>query len=309
VNLAIDTIQATEVRPHIPFVSIVVPTYNRPSKVEALLEALQHLEYRRDSFEVIIVDDGSPVPLDEIVVRAGQGLPVRLVRQTNAGASAARNRGAQEAVGTLIAFTDDDCAPDPFWLTRLVGVWAGDPRVAVGGRTENALVQNAFSAASQVLVNYVQDYYCERGDRSSFVPTSNLAFPRESFLAMGGFNASYDGAGGEDREVCDRWQHEGGRIDVALDAIIRHSHALTARSFVRQHFNYGKGAYLYRQHRSKWRNEPMTIEPLKFYVLMFSSPFRSLPLLTALKIVPLLGLAQAANVFGFFWRAATARRR
>ena len=50
-----------------PFFSIIIPTYNRPQILAGCLEAIALLEYPRDRFEVIVVDDGSENPLDSIV--------------------------------------------------------------------------------------------------------------------------------------------------------------------------------------------------------------------------------------------------
>ncbi|MFM7142900.1 MAG: glycosyltransferase family A protein, partial [Alphaproteobacteria bacterium] len=59
-------------------------------------------------------------PLDRLAERLDGRLHVRLLRQERSGPAAARNRGVREAHGEFVAFTDDDCRPDPQWLATLV---------------------------------------------------------------------------------------------------------------------------------------------------------------------------------------------
>src|ERR1700687_4271431 len=102
-----------------PLFSIIVPTYARPLELVDCLEALARLEFRRDSFEVIVVDDGSPSPPAAVVERFRDRLTLNLVTAPHGGPAAARNRGAERATGKFFAFTDDDCRPAPNWLDAL----------------------------------------------------------------------------------------------------------------------------------------------------------------------------------------------
>jgi glycosyltransferase involved in cell wall biosynthesis len=96
-----------------PLVSIVIPTYARPERLRECLAALARQTMPADTFEVVVVDDGSPQPVVPPADTAAAGPTIRIIRQSNAGPSAARNRGVAEARGELIALTDDDCLPTP----------------------------------------------------------------------------------------------------------------------------------------------------------------------------------------------------
>lgn len=86
-----------------PFVSVVIPGYNAMYLGEAIISVLAQTFH---DFELIVIDDGSP---DGRVSEVCAGFPeVRCLRQENAGASAARNRGILEARGEWVAFLDDD---------------------------------------------------------------------------------------------------------------------------------------------------------------------------------------------------------
>ncbi|MGB7265352.1 MAG: glycosyltransferase [Terracidiphilus sp.] len=94
-----------------PFVSVVIPTFNRVRQVRAALESVLAQTYRE--FEVIIVDDGSTdgtgSALEPIISASNNGgTQVHYIFQPNLGQSAARNKGAEEARGEWVAFLDSD---------------------------------------------------------------------------------------------------------------------------------------------------------------------------------------------------------
>ena len=84
-----------------------------------------------------------------------------VINQANAGPGAARNRGASEGRGELLAFTDDDCTPEPGWLANLESQLVAEPDCVAGGRMVNILrgFGNVCSASSQSLVSYLYTYY------------------------------------------------------------------------------------------------------------------------------------------------------
>ena len=291
-----------------PFISIVIPTYNRPDQLAVCLLACSRLDYPHDRFEVLVVDDGGTTALDEIIAQFHGVLTLKLLRQENAGPAAARNRGAYEAVGQLLVFTDDDCTPAPDWLARLAERHVQASDCAVGGETYNALESNIYSTTSQLLVSYLLMYYSGAPERVRFFPSCNVAFPTKRFSDVGGFDVSFPRAAGEDRELCDRWQHQGYRMIHVPEAVIYHSHHLTATTFLRQHFHYGCGAFYYHLHRAHHRRQPIRVEPPIFYVKMLAHPFGKLPFLKAVRVMLLLIAAQAINAAGFFWERARGKR-
>ena len=76
-----------------------------------------------------------------------------------------------------------------------------------------------------------------------------MAVERSAILACGGFDERFTGAA-EDRELCDRWRHRGGRLVYRPEAVVYHAHDLRLGSFVRQHHAYGRGAYTYHRVRA-----------------------------------------------------------
>ncbi len=287
-----------------PRFSIVIPTYNRPEQLAVCLQACARLDYPRDRFEVIVVDDGGAIPLDPVVARFQGALTLKLLRQKNTGPAAARNTGVSEAIGEFLAFTDDDCVPASNWLRALAAKTIAFPGSAVGGRTINALTDNLCSTASQVLISYLNEYYNCIPQDARFFPSNNLAFPRDLFLAAGGFDPSYPRAAAEDRELCDRWLHQGMRMVYAPEAVMYHAHALTLRTFLRQHFHYGRGAFCFHRVRARRGQCRIKVEPLMFYIKMLRFPFSGELGVRASIVMALIVLAQIANATGFFWERA-----
>src|SRR5215470_15202715 len=117
-----------------PFFSIVVPTYRRPAQLAVCLDAITRLDYPADRFEVIVVDDGSGAPPETAVAAVRGRVDVTLLAPPHRGPAAARNAGAAHAKGDVLAFTDDDCAPDASWLRALARCLGPDALCAAGGR-------------------------------------------------------------------------------------------------------------------------------------------------------------------------------
>lgn len=97
-----------------PLISIIIPAYNVSPWLSATLHSVQDQTFT--NWECIIVDDGST---DNPATCIPDDPRFRLIRQANAGVSTARNRGLDEAQGTLIAFLDDDDIWHPQALERL----------------------------------------------------------------------------------------------------------------------------------------------------------------------------------------------
>lgn len=283
-----------------PFISIVIPTYNRPKQLAWCLQAVDGLTYPRDRFEVIVVDDGSHTPLNPIIGTMSDRLSIRFLSQPNSGPAVARNRGAAEARGNFLAFIDDDCAPSMNWLEALANVFHETPDCGVGGRTINGLPANPYSTTSQLLIDYLYEVSNQSVHGAKFFASNNLAFPRKPFLDSGGFDIRYTRAAAEDREICERWLSQGRCLRYASEAVVSHAHALTLGTLWQQHFTYGRGAFAFHRMRAERGGGPVRVEPLSFYLNMFRYPFKYASFKCAMPVSFLLLITQAANASGYF---------
>lgn len=278
--------------------SVVIPTFRRPTQLAACLRAVRRLDYPSQLFEVIIVDDGGGLRSDILAPFDGE-IAIHCLTQPNAGPAAARNTGAARASNRYLAFTDDDCMPDPEWLRRLAFRLDSCPDHMLGGRTVNALPDNPFATTSQLLVDYLYEYYSAAPGRQMFFTSNNLALPVASFRSLGGFDATFRRAGGEDREFCARWRQAALPLSYVPDAIVRHAHRMGWRGFWRQHFGYGRAAYQYHRRRAQAMNERFGIEPWPFYWRLLWASYRRPDIRRKGLIALLLCLTQAANALGY----------
>ena len=172
-------------------VSIVMPLYNKASSVASSIASV--LAQTFTDWELVVVDDGST---DDgvAIVAALADTRIRLVRQANAGVSAARNRGVAEARTDLIAFLDADDLWLPEFLQRIVTLQSDFPQAAwfaTGYRIEQAdgtghavrLKGLPQGFARGVLANYFE--VAAQSDPP--VWTSATAVTKTAFSEMGGF--------------------------------------------------------------------------------------------------------------------------
>lgn len=116
-----------------PFFSVVIPAFNRPDELRRALMSCRSQTH--EDFEVIVVDDGSSEDITSVVA-AFCDPRFSCIRQENAGASAARNRGADAASGSWIAYLDSD---DVFFPEKLAVVAARISELEANGATPAAI--------------------------------------------------------------------------------------------------------------------------------------------------------------------------
>lgn len=273
--------------------TVVIPTHGRPERLRACLDGLAALDFSRDEFEVIVVDDGSPLPLDHIVEAFDDHLNITLLRQEKSGPAMARNQGAIHAQGQWIAFVDDDCVPHRDWLARIEAA-VGSSETMLGGAAINAYSDNIFAATNQFLVDYVTEWFRINAASLYFFPSNNMIVHAGKFRAIGGFDRRFPLAGGEDREFCARWLGAGWKLASLPAAKIAHYHRQSLGTFLRTHCRYGRGAA--RLHASAKTN-PLKIATWKLHKDLFRAALRSSDL--GFRGASLLMVAQASQAVGY----------
>lgn len=240
--------------------SVVVPTYERPEKLDVALESL--LDQTADDYEVVVVDDGSDSREQQTVLdRFENRERVEILRQANAGPAAARNRGWREASGDVVLFTDDDCIAPDDWVDSLVAGFE-EGVAAVGGplvpRTE-LLTSNVFARAHKFRdeMAYGVPRKSVRGREGLDVAgTANVAYRRSVLAEVDGFDESFPLAAGEDADLQTRVLDVGYEM-VYVPVAVRHNDDYNWRSFVERAVRSGRGTYhFHRKHgesRAPWR--------------------------------------------------------
>jgi len=288
--------------------SIVIPTRNRPEQLAECLQAIQRLDFDKDRFEIIVVDDGSRVSMKDQLGGTEDLQKTQWIRIPNSGPAAARNSGSGDSRGEYLVFIDDDCVPPPDWLTNVARCVTLYPDCLIGGRTLTRLVRNAYSTTSQVIVEAAYNFYNAAPFSARFLPSNNMVVRADLFALAGGFNESFRIAS-EDREFCDRWLHQDRRIVFCKEIVLSHDHLLTFRSFCRQHFNYGRGAFQYHSLRRR-RGSGSIKQDMRFHTQLKSllgDPLKNFSLPMTARVCSLLVVWQIVNLLGFLYQGSVSR--
>jgi glycosyltransferase involved in cell wall biosynthesis len=203
-----------------PFISVVIPIFNRREYVREQLESFGRVLYPRDCFEVIVVDNGSTDGAWELTRDLALKAEYSLACYRNPFdlrlPSVSRNFGVKQARGEIVAFTDSDCTVTPKWLNA--GASAFGPGVGiVYGRT----VSDA-QAAKPVL-----HHTLNVDARKTYAETCNILYLRDLILRAGGFDETLVSVlkgpvWGEDTDLAYRVMALGYRGVFSEEAVVIH---------------------------------------------------------------------------------------
>lgn len=240
----------------LPFVSVIICSYNGASTVESCLRSMLGIRYHLPdgsaNFEVVFVDDGSTDATQQIVQRFAAESPphgqpaIRNVVQANTGLSQARNNGLAVARGDVVVYTDSDCEADPDWLYYLsLALVRGGPGIGgVGGPNlipdEGSWVADCVGLAPGGPTHVMID------DRiAEHVPGCNMGFWAHVLRRVNGFDAQFRKAG-DDVDVIWRIQSLGYAIAFAPSAQVWHYRRNTVAAYLKQQRGYGEAEALLR---------------------------------------------------------------
>jgi GT2 family glycosyltransferase len=215
-----------------PRISVVVCSYNGAATIGACCEALVALDY--PDYEVIVVDDGSTDDTAEIAASYG----LRVISTENRGLSSARNTGWQASTGEIVAYTDDDAAPDRDWLAYLARSFLDGGHAGVGG--PNVVPPNAGEVARCVSKAPGNPTHVLLSDREAeHIPGCNCAFRHDALEAVGGFDARFRVAG-DDVDLCWRIREQGWTLGFSPAAMVLHRPRGSIAAYWRQQRGYGR---------------------------------------------------------------------
>ncbi|MFF3216072.1 mycofactocin biosynthesis glycosyltransferase MftF [Streptomyces sp. NPDC002886] len=248
-------------------VTVVVPVRDHARALRELLPAIGPVG------RVVVVDDGSAVPLDGAAVR----------HATARGPAAARNSGWRLASTELVAFLDADVRPEPGWLEPLLrqfedpDVHAAAPRVrsAPGPSVRERYEEHRSPLDLGPLPSAVRP-----GTRVPFVPSAALVVRTRVLGTHGGF--AEEMRFGEDVDLV--WRiAEGGEVRYVPESVVHHAPRSTWGAWARQRFGYGTSA------------APLSLRHGAAVAPVRMSPWSALSWAAVLAGRPLAGLAVAAG--------------
>lgn len=256
-------------------VSIVVPTYRRPHLLDRCLTALCAQDLGADAYEIVVADDGNDARTRQLVAArahaSGDRPTIRYVAVTERhGPAAARNAGSWAARAEVIAFTDDDCVPEPDWLRS--GLAALDTHTtAVWGRIVVPLPPDP--------TDYERD---AAGLQSAGFVTANCFCRRAALIDIGGLDEAFTAAWREDSDLYFTLLEHGYAVAAAPQAVVVHPVRPAGwGASLRQQRKILFDALLYKKHRALYRRCIRAAPPWRYYAILTSLALLVIALSTA----------------------------
>lgn len=220
--------------------SIIIPVYNRPQEIDALLESLTKQTFTK-GFEVLVIEDGSTLKSDEVVAKYEGLLDVKYHFKENTGAGASRNFGMELATGKYYIIFDSDCIIPSHYLVAVDDALDENYTDSFGGADA---AHDSFTTV-QKAINYSMTSFLTtggiRGSKNSigrFQPRSfNFGISRLAYRITGGFSGMKIG---EDIDLTFRLWEKNFHTQFIEDAFVYHKRRTTLKQFFRQTFLFGK---------------------------------------------------------------------
>lgn len=193
-----------------PFISVIIPTCDRPDALRLCLRKLRAdaQTYPSTSYEVIVSDDGHAISAQDSL---GMDFPeVSWVKGPQRGPAANRNTGAAAAKGEVIVFLDDDCLPQPELLTAYARAFTDSPLLAAEGRIIADRPRLRMDEEAPV------------NEKGGVFWSCNIAIRSGFFTKIGGFEEKFTTANMEDVELRERILRSGTTIAFLPDALVIH---------------------------------------------------------------------------------------
>ena len=241
--------------------SIIVPVYNRPDEVDELLQSLCEQDFT--DFEVIIVEDGSQVPCEDVCRRYEDRLDLKYFAKPNSGPGQSRNYGAERAQGDWLIVLDSDVVLPKGYLAAVEESLSPNPSPVergddeseaspIGGRLEGAsafggpdAAHDSFTPVQKAISYSMTSFFTTGGIRGGkkkgaldkFYPRSfNMGVRRDVYQQLGGFSKMRFG---EDIDFSYRIVEAGYQTALLPDAWVWHKRRTDFRKFFRQVYNSG----------------------------------------------------------------------
>ncbi len=218
--------------------SIIVPVYNRPDEVDELLESLTRQSVK--DFEVIIVEDGSAVPCEDVCRRYADKMDIHYYNKENSGPGQSRNYGAERAKGDYLLILDSDVVLPQGYLKAVNEELEREPADAFGGPDRS---HSSFTDIQKAISYSMTSFFTTGGIRGGkkkldkFYPRSfNMGIRRDVYQALKGFSRMRFG---EDIDFSIRIFQAGYRCRLFPEAWVWHKRRTDFKKFWRQVYNSG----------------------------------------------------------------------
>ena len=226
--------------------SVIIPAYNAEATLEALLQSL--FNQTHEDFEIIVVDDCSTDKTPHIA----QSYDCNLIQLfENHGPAFCRNRGAQNAEGEILVFTDSDCRADPIWLENIQKHFSQNDTVAIMGRLAlmpSTLLGESISALGFPAggsIGFDKIWKVDKAGFTESLSSCNCAIKKDIFYEIGMFDESFPYAGGEDSLLAYHLRRSNYRIKYCPELLVYHEARDTLVDFLKWHFRRGMSSFIF----------------------------------------------------------------
>ena len=220
--------------------SVVMPTYDEPERLEAALKSLSQQDYPQEAIQIIVVDDASPHLDAERLHAAVAPLQLRLLRnERNQGRARARNAALRVANGDLVVFLDSDMTVGTNFLRAHAQQHQNHAEAVFIGN-----IRFASEIPTTSLTRYLEGRGAHRIDADKPIPfkcfvTGNSSVRRSALLRVGFFDEDLTAYGGEDLELGYRLHLAGIPLYYAPEALSYHYHLRSLEPLCRLMQTYG----------------------------------------------------------------------
>ena len=220
--------------------SFVIPVYNRPEEIRELLQSMTALLFERE-YEVVIVEDGSTLPCDEVIAQFSSKLKISYYLKNNTGPGDSRNYGMEKATGNYFLILDSDVLLPPEYLKEVDASLSLNYSDCFGGPDA---ADESFTDL-QKAINYSMTSFLTtggiRGRKKAvgkFQPRSfNMGLSQKAFQASGGFGFIHPG---EDPDLALRLEDLGFKTVLIPQAFVYHKRRIDWNKFHAQVHKFGK---------------------------------------------------------------------
>lgn len=269
--------------------SIIIPVYNRPQELDELLATLTSQNY--PSFEVLVIDDGSTAPSEEVVNKYDRQLDIKYFYKENSGQGFTRNFGFEKAIGDYFIILDSDVLVPENYLTIVNQAIDKDGLDAFGGPDKE---HPSFTPVQKAISYAMTSLYTTGGIRghqkrlAAFHPRSfNMGLSREVYNQCYGFIITRMA---EDLEFSIRIIEAGFNVGLIPEAYVFHKRRTSFLQFFKQLMFFGRGRI------NVWRYFPQELKivhtfPVFFllvFLIMFVMPFLNTTLFVVMIMVFLI---------------------
>jgi glycosyltransferase involved in cell wall biosynthesis len=228
--------------------SFVIPVYNRPQEIRELLESMRKLQFD-NTFEIVIVEDGSTDDSREVVSGFSGELNISYYQKPNSGPGDSRNYGMSRAKGNYFLILDSDVILPSQYLTEVDKELQQEFVHCFGGPDA---AHQEFSPVQKAINYAMTSFFTTGGIRGGkkqvgkFQPRSfNMGLSKKAFEATGGFGRIHPG---EDPDLALRLQKSGFSTRLFQEAFVYHKRRIDWQKFYQQVHKFG----LVRPILNKW---------------------------------------------------------